>query len=54
MRKKFFMVFMMVAAISLVGCGEKTTTTEVCYVHHGQNKNRDDLCYGVVKKRLLY
>ena len=29
MRKKFFMVFMMVAAISLVGCGEKTTTTEV-------------------------
>lgn len=29
MRKKFFMVFMMVAAISLVGCGKKTTTTEV-------------------------
>ena len=29
MRKKFFMVFMMVAAISMVGCGEKTTTTEV-------------------------
>ena len=29
MRKKFFMVFMMVAAISLVGCEEKTTTTEV-------------------------
>lgn len=29
MRKKFFMVFMMVAAISLVGCGKKTTATEV-------------------------
>lgn len=29
MRKKFFMAFMMVAVFSLVGCGKKTTTTEV-------------------------
>lgn len=29
MRKKFFMAFMMVAAISLAGCGKKTTATEV-------------------------
>lgn len=28
MRKKFFMAFMMIAAISLAGCGKKTTTTE--------------------------
>lgn len=28
MRKKFFMAFMMVAAISLAGCGKKTTATE--------------------------
>lgn len=29
MRKKLFMAFMMVAAISLAGCGKKTTATEV-------------------------
>lgn len=29
MRKKLFMTFMMVAAISLAGCGKKTTATEV-------------------------
>ena len=28
MRKKFFMAFMMVAAISLAGCGKKTGTSE--------------------------